>query len=141
MPKKLIYFLSQSHIRSLIAEAWAKKLKLPDVTFISGSWLKARKTHFVSEALQEFAIDTPSSLSYVPSQKLLTKADLIVTIYDSTYEIAPHYPEAIQKKIVYWDIKDPEHAKSTQSKWAIYQEICEQIAVLVKSLKKQFIEV
>nr|WP_241463053.1 hypothetical protein [Listeria aquatica] len=82
----------------MIAEAWAKKLKLSDVTFISGSWLKARKTHFVSEALQEFAIDTPSSLSYVPSQKLLEKADLIVTIYDSTYEIAPHYPETLQKK-------------------------------------------
>lgn len=46
-----------------------------------------------------------------------------------------------RKKIVYWDIKDPEHAKSTQSKWAIYQEICEQIAVLVMSLKKQFIEI
>ncbi|EUJ33615.1 arsenate reductase [Listeria floridensis FSL S10-1187] len=138
MPNKLIYFLSQSHIRSSIAEAWAKKLQLSGVTFISGSWLKARETHFVSDALHEFAIEPPNSLSHVPSQKLLDKADLIVTIYDSAYELAPRFPNSLDYKVIYWDIKDPEHASELGTKWAVYQEACDQIALAVKQLKKTF---
>nr|WP_241432887.1 hypothetical protein [Listeria fleischmannii] len=61
MAHKLIYFLSQSHIRSSIAHAWAKKLPLRDVTFISGSWSKARDTNFVNDVLHEFSMEAPNS--------------------------------------------------------------------------------
>ncbi|WP_088809347.1 MULTISPECIES: hypothetical protein [Listeria] len=141
MTHKLIYFLSQSHIRSSIALAWAKKLPLRDVTFISGSWSKARETSFVNDVLHEFSMEAPNSFSYTPSQKLLEDADLIVTIYDSTNELAPNFPDAFNKKIVYWDIEDPEHINELPAKWAHYQEVCDTIALSVKQLKKAFIEV
>ncbi|KMT58384.1 hypothetical protein X560_2210 [Listeria fleischmannii 1991] len=141
MAHKLIYFLSQSHIRSSIAHAWAKKLPLRDVTFISGSWSKARDTNFVNDVLHEFSMEAPNSFSYTPSQKLLEDADLIVTIYDSTHEIAPHFPDTFNKKVVYWDIEDPECISELPTKWAHYQEVCDIIALSVKQLKKAFIEV
>lgn len=140
MTQKLIYFLSQTHIRSAIAEAWARRLSVSNVKFISGSWLKSKATPFIAEALNEFAIEAPKSLSYSPSSKLLADADLIVTIYDSAHEIAPNFPTDIQEKIIYWDIDDPEQELALPQKWASYQEVCDNIALSVKNLEHVLIE-
>ncbi|WP_163654458.1 low molecular weight phosphatase family protein [Listeria sp. PSOL-1] len=140
MTHKLIYFLSQSRSRSMIAEAWAKKLSLGDVTFISGSWLNAKKTPFADDALQEFSIDPPASLSFPPSNELLRDVDLIITIYDSTHELAPGFPDAMMEKVSYWDIEDPEQEKEPSSRWASYQKVCDHIALSVKNLEQHLIE-
>ncbi|MBC1969502.1 low molecular weight phosphatase family protein [Listeria marthii] len=140
MTQKLIYFLSQTHIRSAIAEAWAKRLSLSNVKFISGSWHKSKATPFIAEALNEFAIEPPESLSYSPSSELLADADLIVTIYDSAHETAPNFPANIQDKIIYWDIDDPEQEIALPKKWASYQEVCDNIALSVKNLEHVLIE-
>ncbi|EAD8370389.1 low molecular weight phosphatase family protein [Listeria monocytogenes] len=140
MTQKLIYFLSQTHIRSAIAEAWAKRLSLSNVKFISGSWHKSKSTPFIAEALNEFAIEPPGSLSYSPSSELLADADLIVTIYDSAHETAPKFPANIQEKIIYWDIDDPEQEIALPKKWASYQEVCDNIALSVKNLEHVLIE-
>ncbi len=140
MTHKLIYFLSQSHIRSTIAEAWAKKLSIKNVTFISGSWKKEQKTPFINDALHEYALSPPESLSFPPTNALLQDADLIVTIYDSTHELAPSFPQKWRNKVIYWDIEDPEQQEGISFKWACYQEVCDRIALSVKNLEQDLIE-
>ncbi|MBC1921393.1 low molecular weight phosphatase family protein [Listeria grayi] len=132
---KLIYFISQTHIRSAIAEAWAKKLPLVNFTFISGSWRKTAVTSLAKKALHEYAMEPPTHISFVPNRELLINADLIVTIYDSEYEIAPNFPEDLQDKVIYWDIDDPERRQELLNKWVSYQEVCDDIALSVKNLE------
>ncbi|MBC1434842.1 low molecular weight phosphatase family protein [Listeria rocourtiae] len=139
MKKKLIYFLSQRHIRSSIAEAWASKLAISNAQFISGSWCHTQTSPFVADALLEYAMEPPATMPVTPSQKLLTEADLIVTIYDSATELAPGFPEELSDKIVYWDIKDPELSPDAPVKWAYYQEVCDSIAASVKGLEKSLL--
>lgn len=132
---KLIYFISQTHIRSAIAEAWAKKLHLVNYTFISGSWQKTALTSLTIKALHEFAMEPPAHITFMPNHDLLKTADLIVTIYDSNYELAPSFPQEMQGKVIYWDIDDPEKQKEQLSKWVGYQEVCDTIALSVKGLE------
>lgn len=136
MKKRLIYFLSQKHIRSSMAEAWAKKLAIKDAQFISGSWCHKEISPFVADALHEYAMEPPATISVTPSQQLLNEADLIVTIYDSASELAPRFPAELTDKIMYWDIKDPEQSTEELVKWAHYQEVCDNIATSVKGLEK-----
>ncbi|MBC1491841.1 low molecular weight phosphatase family protein [Listeria booriae] len=136
MKKRLIYFLSQKHIRSSMAEAWAKKLAVTDAQFISGSWCHTQTSPFVADALHEYAMEPPTTMPVTPSQQLLNEADLIVTIYDSASELAPGFPAELKDKIMYWDIKDPELSMDEPAKWARYQEVCDNIATSVKGLEK-----
>ncbi|AQY51901.1 arsenate reductase [Listeria weihenstephanensis FSL R9-0317] len=139
MKKRLIYFLSKRHIRSAMAEAWAKKLTVNNVQFISGSWRTNQTPPFVADALHEYAMEPPASMPATPSQALLNEADLIVTIYDSSSELAPGFPDELREKIMYWDIKDPEQSTEEPVKWAHYQEVCDNIATSVKGLEKVLI--
>lgn len=45
-----------------------------------------------------------------------------------------------KKKIIYWDIDDPEQEIALPQKWASYQEVCDNIALSVKNLEHVLIE-
>lgn len=139
MNKHTVYFLSSHQQRGMMAEIWANRLDLPDWEIKSAAWHKPVLDYTTIEVMKEIVLDLPDiqPTPYNPNQ--VRDANLIVVFYDGDLE-EPDIPSDLPTdKLLRWDIRNPElRAQDETEKWALYQEICDEIALNVKELEPYF---
>ncbi|MCA1056527.1 hypothetical protein LCM10_16115 [Rossellomorea aquimaris] len=133
---KTVYFLSSCGQRGLMAEGWAGKLPLSNWTFRSAGLSEAADQRLPVLAMKELSID----ISFFPLLRIqhsdLIKADVIVKIRDTEYEEDIPLPLELERKSIHWDLPNPgKRSKDCLEEWIIYQEICDELALKVKSLE------
>jgi arsenate reductase (thioredoxin) len=133
---KTLYFLSRRQHRSLMAEGWAEKLSIPNWTFKSAGWVVGADHELTILAMKELCIDIRS----IPCTRIeipeLNQASVIVKIQDAEYDEDISLPSDLEKKVIRWDLPNPRKRSSNHlEEWACYQEICDEIALKVKSLE------
>jgi arsenate reductase (thioredoxin) len=136
MTQNEIYFLSPSHQRSLMAEGWAQRSGLSGWNFDSGGWADTRTNIFSVEAMKELCIDISKKKKKRVESHKLDNASVIIAIHDfeedHEFELPPHF----YNKVVHWNLPNPEkRAKTPMEQWVVYQELCDSLAMKVKSLK------
>jgi arsenate reductase (thioredoxin) len=132
---KTVYFLSSSHQRSLIALGWANKLSVPDWSFISAGWLETADRELSVLAMKELCIDISSFPRNEAELPRLKQASVIVKIQDKEFDEDIILPFDLEDKVICWNLPSPRKRSSDKlEEWAKYQEICDEIAMKVKSL-------
>lgn len=134
MDNKNILFLSTSNDLSIMAAGWASKLDEPSLNFVSASFSKAQETDLSIEAMKEVNIDITDKEPTLLVPHLIKKADLIVSIYDFERDQRPPLLLPSNKKVLLWNVPNPEHCEDTTEKWAAYQIVCDKLAGHVKNL-------
>lgn len=140
MPKHTVYFLSPQQQRGLMAEIWANRLKLPDWEIRSAAWEQdALYSDTPIEVMKEIMLDIPEVQPRSYNLQEVSEADLIVALHDSDYEQGDIPLDLPAQKLVRWDIRNPElRSSDSTEQWALYQEICDEIAINIKKLEPYF---
>ncbi|WP_083573554.1 hypothetical protein [Rossellomorea aquimaris] len=132
---KTVYFLSSSQQRSLIALGWARKLSIPDWSFQSAGWLETSDRELSVLAMKELCIDISSLPRTQFEMPRLKQASVIIKIQDTEFDDDIILPSDLEDKVICWDLPNPRKRSSDKlEEWARYQEICDEIAMKVKSL-------
>ncbi|WP_335872067.1 hypothetical protein [Bacillus sp. 2205SS5-2] len=135
MAQNLLYFLSNSPEKSLMAEAWASKLSLTQWEIRSAGWGKKKSNPLVDQTLKEVNINIRDKNGHPTGMNELERATIIVYLQDSDHlETVPALPPT---KTILWEINNPNLAEG--SILAAYQEVCDDIAIKVKSLTGQLL--
>lgn len=136
MNKHTVYFLSPHQQRGMMAEIWANRLHLPDWEIRSAAWDRPIYNGTTLDVMKEIVLDLPEvSLTPYNSEEV-RKADLIVIFHDSELEQPEILEDLPSNKMLKWDIRNPElRATDEIERWALYQEICDEIAINIKSLE------
>ncbi|WP_049660558.1 hypothetical protein [Bacillus sp. FJAT-27231] len=137
MENKNILFLSTSNDLSIMAEGWASKLDEPSLNFISAAFRTIQENDLFIEAMKEVNIDITDREPKLLAPHLIKSADLIVNIYDFERDQQPPLLLASNKKVLRWNVPNPEHCADTTEKWAAYQIVCDQLAEHVKKLTNE----
>jgi arsenate reductase len=140
MSKHTVYFLSPQQHRGLMAEIWANRLKLPDWEIRSAAWnQQSLHSETPIEVMKEIMLDIPEVQPRSYNLEEVSEADLIVALHDGDYEQGEIPTDLPSQKLLRWDIRNPE-LRSTNSieQWALYQEICDEIAINIKNLEPYF---
>ncbi len=133
---KTVYFLSSSQQRSLMAEGWAEKLSVPNWSFKSAGWVEETDQELSTLAMKELCIDISSFPRTQIKISDLDQASVIVKIHDTEFDEDITLPSDLEKKVICWNLPNPKKRGTNQmDKWARYQEICDEIALKVKSLE------
>jgi protein-tyrosine-phosphatase len=139
MTKHTVYFLSPHQHRGLMAEIWANRLELPDWDIRSAAWGQPSLSDTPYEIMKEIVLDVPDVEPRSYNPKEVSEADLIVALHDGDFEMADIPTDLPAQKLVRWNIRSPElRAKDESEQWALYQEICDEIAVNIKNLEPYF---
>lgn len=139
MSKHTVYFLSSSQHRGLMAEIWANRLELSDWDIRSAAWGQPTITDTPFEIMKEIVLDIPEVQARTYDSKEVGQADLIVALHDSKYEAADIPDDLPVQKLLRWDIQNPElRSADLSEQWALYQEVCDEIAVNIKNLEPYF---
>jgi arsenate reductase (thioredoxin) len=142
MTQNEIYFLSPSHQRSLMAEGWAQKTDFSGWKFDSGGWVDAKTNLLSIEAMKELCIDISEKAKKRANPDKLSKASVIIAIHDFDEDQEFEIPYQCQNKVVHWNLPNPEkRAKTPIEEWVIYQEICDSLAIKVKHLEEDVLNV
>ncbi len=133
---KTVYFLSSSQQRSLIAEGWAEKLSVTDWSFKSAGLVDKSNAELSVLAMKELCID----ISSLPRTRIeiekLDEAAIIIAIQDTEFDDRIDLPSELNEKVIYWDLPNPcKRSNTLLEEWVSYQEVCEEIAMKVKSLE------
>lgn len=139
MSKHTVYFLSSQQHRGLMAEIWANRLELPDWDIRSAAWGQPSFTETPFEVMKEIVLHIPKVEPRSYNSQEVSQADLIVALHDSEYESADIPADLPQQKLLRWDIRNPELRSSDKNEqWALYQEVCDEIAMNIKNLEPYF---
>ncbi|MGI2329444.1 phosphatase [Planococcus sp. YIM B11945] len=139
MSKHTVYFLSPQQHRGLMAEIWANRLKLTDWDIRSAAWDQPLINETPFEIMKEIILDLPDVQPRFYNSQEVGEADLIVALHDSEYERGDIPTDLPAQKVVHWDIRNPElRSADSAEQWALYQEICDEIAVNIKNLEPFF---
>lgn len=139
MSKHTVYFLSSQQDRGLMAEIWANRLELPDWDIRSAAWNQPSFTETPFEVIKEVVLHIPKvePRSYDPQE--VSQADLIVALHDSEFESSDIPADLPPQKLLRWDIRNPALRSSDKNEqWALYQEVCDEIAMNIKNLEPYF---
>ena len=69
----------------------------------------------------------------------VSEADLIIALHDGELEHGDIPTDLPSQKLLRWDIRNPELRSSDSiEQWALYQEICDEIAVNIKNMEPYF---
>ncbi|MGM0846338.1 MAG: hypothetical protein ACQEUT_15280 [Bacillota bacterium] len=119
-----------------MAEGWAQILDISGWRFDSGGWSSTETSPFSVEAMKELCIDISEKQTKRADAHKLDEASVIIAIHDFEKDhdfVIPHHCE---NKVVHWNLPNPEkRAKNPIEKWVFYQELCDSLAIKVKSLK------
>lgn len=139
MSKHTVYFLSSHQHRSLMAEVWANRLKLPDWDIRSAAWNRPLMTDLPVEIMKEIVLDLPDVQPRTYNSHEVGEADLIIAMHDGEFEQGDIPLDLPSQKVLMWDIRNP-WLRSTNEveQWALYQEVCEEIAMNIKQLEPYF---
>ncbi|WP_162785317.1 hypothetical protein [Bacillus sp. P14.5] len=136
MTQNEIYFLSPSHQRSLMAEGWAQIMNVSGWKFDSGGWSDTETSPFSIEAMKELCIDISEKQKKRADAKKLEEASVIIAIHDFEEDVDFKIPYHCRNKVVHWNLPNPQkRAKTPIEEWVFYQELCDSLALKVKSLK------
>lgn len=139
MSKHTVYFLSSSQHRGLMAEIWANRLELSDWDIRSAAWGDPSINDTPVEIMKEIVLNVPEVQPRAYNPQEVSQADLIVALHDSEYESADIPNDLPAQKVLRWDIQNPELRSSDLSEqWALYQEVCDEIATNIKNLEPYF---
>lgn len=139
MSKHTVYFLSSQQHRGLMAEIWANRLELPDWDIRSAAWGQPSFTETPFEVMKEIVLNIPKIEPRSYNSQEVGQADLIVALHDGEFESADIPSDLPQQKLLRWDIRNPELRSSDKNEqWALYQEICDEIAINIKNLEPYF---
>ncbi|RNF39426.1 phosphatase [Planococcus salinus] len=139
MPKHTVYFLSSHQHRGLMAEIWANRLKLPNWDVRSAAWNQPLMTDTPVEIMKEIMLDLPNVQPRFYNSSEVGEADLIIALHDGEFEQGEIPSDLPTQKVLKWDIRSPElRATDEAEQWALYQEVCEEIAMNIKELEPYF---
>lgn len=139
MSKQTVYFLDSHQHRGLMAEIWANRLELPDWDIRSAAWGQPQLTETPFQVLKEVMLDIPKVEPRSYNSKEVGEADLIIALHDSDLESADIPADLPLQKLLVWDIRNPVlRSSDEQEQWALYQEICDEIAINIKNLEPYF---
>lgn len=139
MSKQTVYFLSSHQHRGLMAEIWANRLELPDWEIRSAAWSQPSISETPLEIMKEIIIDLPEVEPRSYNSDEVSEADLIIAMHDGEYEQDDIPADLPAQKLLRWDIRNPElRSMDETEQWALYQEICDEIAVNIKNLETYF---
>lgn len=139
MNKHTVYFLSPHQHRGFMAETWANRLELPDWEIRSAAWEQPALSDVPIEILKEVVLDVPLVEGRTYNSEEVSEADLIVVLHDGDFEMNAIPADLPSQKLLHWDIRNPELRSADKSEqWAIYQEICDEIAINIKNLEPYF---
>ena len=139
MSKQTVYFLSSHQHRGLMAEIWANRLELPDWEIRSAAWSQPSISETPLEIMKEIIIDLPEVEPRSYDSHEVSEADLIIAMHDGDYEQDDIPADLPAQKLLRWDIRNPElRTMDETEQWALYQEICDEIAVNIKNMETYF---
>ncbi|TFD97685.1 hypothetical protein [Jeotgalibacillus sp. R-1-5s-1] len=137
MDDRVVYFISSNHERSSIAEGWASRLYIPNTIFKSAGWADARKSTLTLEAMKEINIDITDIHPSIIDWHDLQQADLIVLIQDEETDERINLEPSISQKVITWNVINPEkRAADPVTRWVLFQEICDDIALRIRDLEQ-----
>jgi arsenate reductase len=136
MSKHTVYFLSSHQHRGLMAEIWANRLGLSDWEIRSAAWRQPSFTDTPFEIMKEIVLDLPEVQPRSYDSKEVSQADLIIALHDEEFEAADIPDDLPAQKLLRWNIPNPQlRSTDITEQWALYQEICDEIAVNIKNLE------
>ena len=139
MAKHTVYFLDSHQHLGLMAEIWANRLELPDWDIRSAAWDQPHFNETPFQVMKEVVLDIPEVQPRSYNPKEVSEADLIIALHDGDLESADIPSDLPAQKLLIWDIRNPELRTSDEhEQWAIYQEICDEIAINIKNLEPYF---
>lgn len=139
MSKHTLYFLSPHQHRGVMAEIWANRLELPDWEIRSAAWSHPVFIDTPLEVMKEIILDLPDVQPRFYNFEEVREADLIIALHDGDLEQDDIPSDLPPQKLLRWDIRNPELRASNESEqWALYQEICEEIAINIKNMESYF---
>ncbi|KAA0956783.1 phosphatase [Planococcus sp. ANT_H30] len=142
MSRQTVYFLSPHQHRGLMAEIWANRLMLPDWEIRSAAWSKEAQPSFNDmplEIMKEVILDLPAVEARTYNPEEIREADLIIALHDGEFEHGDIPTDLPTQKLLRWDIRNPElRTSDTTEQWALYQEICDEIATNIKNMEPYF---
>lgn len=139
MSKHTVYFLSSSQHRGLMAEIWANRLELSDWDIRSAAWGQPSISETPFEIMKEIVLEVPEIQPRAYNAEEVSQADLIVALHDSEYEATDIPGDLPDQKLLRWDIRNPQlRTKDVSEQWALYQEVCDEIAINIKNLEPYF---
>lgn len=139
MSKHTVYFLSPHQHRGVMAEIWANRLELPDWEIRSAAWAHPLFNDTPLEIMKEILLDLPDVQPRFYNFEEVSEADLIIALHDGDLEQDDIPSDLPEQKLLRWDIRNPELRSSDESEqWALYQEICDEIAINIKNMEPYF---
>lgn len=139
MSKQTVYFLSSQQHRGLMAEIWANRLNLPDWEIRSAAWGHPSISETPIEIMKEIIFDLPEVEPRSYNSDEVSEADLIIALHDGEFEQDDIPADLPAQKLLRWDIRNPElRSMDEMEQWALYQEICDEIAVNIKGMEPYF---
>lgn len=139
MSKQTVYFLSSHQHRGLMAEIWANRLDLPDWEIRSAAWGHPSSSDTPKEIMKEIILDLPEVESRSYNHDEVSGADLIIAMHDGDLEQDDIPADLPAQKLLRWDIRNPElRSLDEAEQWALYQEICDEIAMNIKNMETYF---
>lgn len=138
MEKKIIYFLCTGNsCRSQMAEGFGKKY-LNDVFDVYSAGIEAHGLNPLAvKAMNEVGVDISKQTSDIIDEKLLNKADYVITLCGDANDNCPVTPPHVIKW--HWDFDDPAKAKGTAGeKWAVFQRVRDEIKQKIKEFERNW---
>lgn len=137
MSKKILYFLCTGNsCRSQMAEGFGKKYlsKEYDV-YSAGIEAHGLNPHAI-KAMDEVNVDISNQTSNIIDQKILNKADYVITLCGDANDNCPVTPPHVTRW--HWGFGDPAKAKGTdEEKWAIFQRVRDEIEQRIKKFAEE----
>ncbi|MCM3595523.1 arsenate reductase [Metabacillus idriensis] len=136
MRKPTIYFLSYfNSCRSLIAEAWAKKLFSSKWQIESAGLVTSEVDPACVKAMKEVNMSIEDLESDEIDLELLDRASVVVQMYDYKQEKTPPVQQE-GNNVLSWNLPNLSMYtfESDEEEFAYYQELCDDIAMRVKNL-------
>lgn len=136
----LLFLCTGNSCRSQMAEGWAKQLSSDDVEVQSAGIEAHGKNLRAIAVMQEAGIDISQQESTKLTDKMLEKADVLVTVCGHADEHCPVIPANKQK--IHWPLSDPAKATGTEEEimqvfCAIRDEIHDRVQALLDQLSKR----
>lgn len=132
--KKIVFVCVENAGRSQIAEAFARKYGGEEVEVYSAGTMPALSVHpEVIQAMMEKGIDLSSKKPQILNEKILEKADLVITMGCSVEGLCP---APLIKDIVDWKLEDPK-GKPIEKVREIRDEIERKVLDLLKQIKQE----
>jgi len=118
MPLNILYLCTGNSCRSQMAEGWTRMLGGERFSAGSAGIEAHGKNPRAIEVMREAGVDISGQESMIVNDKMLRKADVVVTVCGHADELCPALPPGVRK--VHWPLTDP--AKATGSEQEILAE-------------------